>query len=338
MHTAEKIFTVKTTIGVIGSGSWGTALVNLLTQNGYHVNWFVQTQQIREHVYAHGHNPHYLSSAALNMSRLRVTVKIDDLIEASSIIILVVPSAFLHSVLTKSAYPLKDKKVVSAVKGIIPETNEIVAEYLFREFNVPREHFAMIAGPSHAEEVSSEKLTYLTVASEYVDLAKDVKGLLQNHHIRVKISHDIVGTEFAAVAKNVYAIAAGIYHGLGYGDNFQAVLVCNAAQEMREFMSKVCRVKADIIESAYLGDLLVTMYSQYSRNRNFGVMIGKGYSVKYARMEMLQVAEGYYGAKGLAHFMDKLNIDMPIARSVFEVLYNGESAASIFSDLTTGMS
>ncbi|WP_462280097.1 NAD(P)H-dependent glycerol-3-phosphate dehydrogenase [Salinivirga cyanobacteriivorans] len=329
---------MKTTIGVIGSGSWGTALVNLLTQNGYHVNWFVQSQEIREHVYEYGHNPHYLSSASLNMSRLRVTIKIDDLIEASSIIILVVPSAFLHSVLSKSTYPLKDKKVVSAVKGIIPESNEIVADYLFREFNVPREHFAMIAGPSHAEEVSSEKLTYLTVASEHVDLAKELKLLLKNHHINVKISHDIVGTEFAAVAKNVYAIAAGIYHGLGYGDNFQAVLVCNATQEMREFMSKVCRVNADIIESAYLGDLLVTMYSQYSRNRNFGVMIGKGYSVKYARMEMLQIAEGYYGAKGLAHFMEKLNIDMPIAEAVFNVLYEGQNASNVFSELTNELS
>lgn len=329
---------MKTTIGVIGSGSWGTALVNLLTQNGYHVNWYVQGQEIREHVYAHGHNPHYLSFATLNMSKLRVTIKIDDLIEASSIIILVVPSAFLHGVLSESTYPLKNKMVVSAVKGIIPETNDIIADYLMKEFDVPREHFAMISGPSHAEEVASEKLTFLTVASEHVDLAKNVKDILQNHHIRVKISHDIVGTEFAAVAKNVYAIAAGIYHGLGYGDNFQAVLVCNAAHEMREFMSQVCRVSADIIESAYLGDLLVTMYSQYSRNRMFGTMIGKGYSVKYARMEMLQIAEGYYGAKGLFHFMEILNIDMPIARAVYNVLYNNKPASKEFVALTERLS
>lgn len=325
---------MKTTIGVIGSGSWGTALVNLFTQNGHHVNWYVQSQQIREYIYAHGHNPQYLSSAALDMDKLRVTIKIDDLIEASSLIILVVPSAFLHGVLSKATHPLKDKTVVSAVKGIIPETNDIIADYLLKEFKVPREHFAMIAGPSHAEEVASEKLTYLTVASEHVEIAKQMRNLLQNYHINVKISHDIVGAEFAAVAKNVYAIAAGIFHGLGYGDNFQAVLVCNAAREMRQFMNRVCRVNADIMESAYMGDLLVTMYSQYSRNRNLGTMIGKGYNVKYARMEMLQVAEGYYGAKGLAHFMEILAIDMPIASAVYEVLYNNAPAAQVFSTLT----
>lgn len=325
---------LNTAIGVIGSGSWGTALVNLLLQNGYHVNWFVQSQKIREYIYAHGHNPKYLSSVSLNMEKLRVTVKIDDLIEASSIIVLVVPSAFLHSVLVKATQPLKDKVLVSAVKGIIPERNDIVADYLLNEFGVPREHFAMIAGPSHAEEVAAEKLTYLTVASEHVELARSLKLFLQNHYIKVNISHDIVGAEFAAVAKNVYAVAAGIYHGLGYGDNFQSVLVCNAAREMREFMNKVCRVNADIMDSAYLGDLLVTMYSQYSRNRTFGTMIGKGYSVKYARMEMIQIAEGYYGAQGIAHFMDKIGIEMPIAKAVYSVLYEKKSAAKVFSKLT----
>ncbi len=327
-----------TTIGVIGSGSWGTALVKLFTQNGYHVNWLVHSQEMREHIYAHGHNPQYLSSAALNMDNLRVTIKINDLIEASSVILLVIPSAFLHGVLSKATVPIKDKVVMSAVKGIIPETNDIIADYLLKEFEVPRENFAMITGPSHAEEVASEKLTYLTVASEHVEVARQVREYLQNYHIRVKISHDIIGTEFAAVAKNVYAIAAGIYHGLGYGDNFQAVLVCNAATEMRAFMNVVCRVNTDIMESAYLGDLLVTMYSQYSRNRTFGTMIGKGYSVKYARMEMIQIAEGYYGAKGLAHFMDVLGIDMPIARAVYEVLYEKKPARKTFSNLSNMLS
>jgi glycerol-3-phosphate dehydrogenase (NAD(P)+) len=325
---------VNTTIGVIGSGSWGTALVNLFTQNGYHVNWFVQTQEIREYIYAHGHNPSYLSSVSLNMDKLRVTVKIDDLIEASNLIVLVIPSAYLHGVLVNATEPLKEKTIVSAVKGIIPETNDIIADYLLKEFQVPRENFAMIAGPSHAEEVSSEKLTYLTVASENVDIARNLKEMLQNFHIKVSISHDIIGAEFAAIAKNVYAIAAGIFHGLGYGDNFQAVLVCNAAREMREFMNQVCRVNADITESAYMGDLLVTMYSQYSRNRMFGTMIGKGYSVKYARMEMIQVAEGYFGAKGLAHFMEVLGVDMPIAKTVYQVLYENKSVSKTFKELS----
>lgn len=327
-----------TTIGIIGSGSWGTALVNLFTQNGYHVNWYVQTQEVREYIYAHGHNPQYLSGAAINMEKLRVTVKINDLIEASSIIVLVIPSAFLHKVLSKATYPLKNKKVVSAIKGIIPETNDIIADYLLKEFGLPRENFAMISGPSHAEEVASEKLTYLTVASEHVELAHHVKNLLQNYHIKVKISHDIVGVEFAAVAKNVYAIAAGIFHGLGYGDNFQAVLVCSAAKEMRDFMHKVCRVRADIMESAYLGDLLVTMYSQYSRNRNFGTMIGKGYSVKYARMEMLQIAEGYYGTKGMKYITEKIGIEMPILETVYNVLYENASADQAFGKLTNLLS
>jgi glycerol-3-phosphate dehydrogenase (NAD(P)+) len=325
---------VNTTIGVIGSGSWGTALVNLFTQNGYHVNWFVQTQEIREYIYKHGHNPDYLSSVSLSMDKIRVTVNINDLIEASDLIVLVVPSAFLHGVLSKATEPLKNKIIVSAVKGIIPETNDIIADYLLKEFQVPRENFAMIAGPSHAEEVSSEKLTYLTVASENVDIARNLKEMLQNFHIKVSISHDIIGAEFAAVAKNVYAIASGIFHGLGYGDNFQAVLVCNAAREMREFMNQVCRVNADITESAYMGDLLVTMYSQYSRNRMFGTMIGKGYSVKYARMEMIQVAEGYFGAKGLAHFMEVLGVDMPIAKTVYQVLYENKSVSKTFKELS----
>jgi glycerol-3-phosphate dehydrogenase (NAD(P)+) len=324
---------VNTIIGVIGSGSWGTALVDLFLKNGYHVNWFVRTQETREYIYAHGHNPTYLPSTSLNLDKLRVTVKIDDLIEASTLLVLVVPSAFLHGVLAKSTASLKEKIVVSAIKGIIPETNDIIADYLLKEFQVPRDHFAMIAGPSHAEEVASEKLTYLTVASENVDVAKKVSELIQNQYIKVNISHDIVGAEFAAVAKNVYAIAAGVFHGLGYGDNFQAVLVCNAAREMRTFMNRVCRVNADIIDSAYMGDLLVTMYSQYSRNRNFGTMIGKGYSVKYARMEMIQIAEGYYGAKGIAHFMDLLGLELPIARAVHDVLYEKQSAKRVFAKL-----
>lgn len=325
---------LNTTIGVIGSGSWGTALVNLFLQNGYRVNWFVRSQEIREYVYAHGHNPKYLSAVSLDMTKLRVTINIDDLIEASSLVLLAVPSAFLHGVLSTAKESLKNKVVVSAVKGIIPERNDIVADYLLKEFGVPRNHFAMIAGPSHAEEVAAEKLTYLTVASEHVELARQLKSFLQNHYIRVNISHDIVGAEFSAVAKNVYAVAAGIYHGLGYGDNFQSVLVCNAAREMRDFMNKVCRVNADIMDSAYLGDLLVTMYSQYSRNRNFGTMIGKGYSVKYARMEMIQIAEGYFGAQGVAHFMDKFGLDMPIAKAVYQVLYEKKPAPRVFAALS----
>lgn len=325
------------TIGVIGNGSWATALVKILTSNDQSVNWYVRNNEYREYIYKNGRNPKYLSSANLNKTKLRVTINIDDLVEASDILLLAVPSAFLHSVLSELTVSLENKTCISAIKGIIPETNTIVAEYLNKQYNVAFSDFALIAGPSHAEEVASEKLTYLTVSSENVHLAKYIKSTLVNNYILVNISHDILGLEYAAVAKNVYAIAAGIYHGMGFGDNFQSVLATNAAREMRSFMEKICRVNADINESAYLGDLLVTMYSQYSRNRTFGTMIGKGYSVKYARMEMVQIAEGYYGAKGLSYFMEKSGIDLPIARSVYEILYEGKSLNPLFSNLSKTM-
>ena len=313
-------------IAVIGGGSWATALVKILCDNQADVNWWMRNEEAVAHIRAFGRNPHYLSSAEINISTDRVSTDLKATIAAADIIILAVPAAFLHTSLSSlSPADFSGKFICSAIKGIVPEFNLIIGEYFNNYFKLPLEQVLVISGPCHAEEVALEKLSYLTISCLAQNHADAFAAILNNRYIRTITSDDIYGTEYGAVLKNIYAIAAGIFHGLGYGDNFQSVLISNAIREMERFLAIVHPINRDIKESAYLGDLLVTAYSQFSRNRTFGNMIGKGYSVKSAQFEMGMIAEGYYAVKCIHEINRQYKVEMPICRAVFAVLYENIS-------------
>ncbi len=326
-------------IAVIGGGSWPTAIVKMLCNNMDAVNWWLRSQETIDYIRKYHHNPNYISSVEFDISKLHLNASLEEIIRDSDILILAIPSAFLHQSmkgLKKDA--LQDKIIFSAIKGIVPEYNLIVGEYVNQEFGVPFSNIGVITGPCHAEEVALEKLSYLTIASQNSEKALFVASKLACRYIKTTVSDDIYGTEFSAVLKNVFAIASGIYHGLGYGDNFQAVLISNALQEIKRFVDKVHPIDRDIKDSAYLGDLLVTAYSQFSRNRTFGAMIGKGYSVKNAQLEMSMIAEGYYGAKCIFEINKKYAVSMPITEAVYRVLYEKKSPAIEMRLLTDKLS
>lgn len=267
------------------------------------------------------HNPRYLCGVEFDLSKVTFTDDINLLIESSDIIIFAIPSAFLKNVTGRITASLKDKIVVSAIKGLIPDDNLIIGEYFNKAFGVPLEQITVISGPCHAEEIALERLSYLTFASHDLRVARTVATKFDCHYVKTVISDDIYGTEYSAVMKNVFAIAAGICHGLRYGDNFQAVLISNAIQEIERFVTAVHPIQRDIKSSAYLGDLLVTAYSQFSRNRTFGTMIGRGYSVKSAQTEMLMIAEGYFAVKGIKEINEHYQVHMPITNAVYNILY-----------------
>jgi glycerol-3-phosphate dehydrogenase (NAD(P)+) len=309
-------------IAVIGGGSWATAIVKMLCNNAPVVHWWVRSKDTIEHIKKYRHNPNYLTSVEFETEKLLLDSSIKEVIKKADILIMAVPSAFLKTALEGlTPDDFKNKKVFSAIKGIVPEDLLIVGEFFNKKFNVPVDNIGVITGPCHAEEVAMEKLSYLTIASQNTENAAFVASQLNSRYIKTTVSDDIYGTEYSAVLKNVFAIASGICHGLGYGDNFQAVLISNAIQEIKVFVDAVHPIDRDIKSSAYLGDLLVTAYSQFSRNRTFGNMIGKGYSVKSAQMEMNMVAEGYYGVKCIYEINKKYNIHMPITTAVYHILY-----------------
>ena len=313
-------------IAVIGGGSWATALVKILCDNQADVTWWMRNEEAVAHIRAFGRNPHYLSSAEINIPTDRVSTDIKATIAAADIIIVAVPAAFLHTSLSSlNPADFSEKFICSAIKGIVPEFNLIIAEYFNNYFKLPLEQVLVISGPCHAEEVALEKLSYLTISCLAQNHADAFATILNNRYIRTITSDDIYGTEYGAVLKNIYAIAAGIFHGLGYGDNFQSVLISNAIREMERFLAAVHPINRDIKESAYLGDLLVTAYSQFSRNRTFGNMVGKGYSVKSAQFEMGMIAEGYYAVKCIHEINRQYKVEMPICRAVFAVLYENIS-------------
>lgn len=309
-------------VGMLGAGSWATALVKILNENQHHVNWYVRNEDIRHELAKNGHNPRYLSSVAFHISQNTVSGELESVIESSDVIVIAIPAAFIKTTLAHLPENIfEGKQVVSAVKGMIPEDNLILAEYFNQNFQVPFESFGVISGPCHAEEVALEKLSYLTMASQDKDFAELLTQLFRCRYIQTHVSDDIYGTEYAAVLKNIYALTAGICHGLGYGDNFQSVLISNAASEMERFIKAVYPIKRDIKDSAYLGDLLVTAYSQFSRNRNFGTMIGKGYSVKSAQLEMNMIAEGYYATACIHNVNKNIKAAIPIAEATYNILY-----------------
>jgi len=321
---------------VIGAGSWGTALVKMLCENLDHLHWYVRNEEVIDYINKEKHNPNYLTSVELKTEKLSMTADMNEAVSKADILIFVIPSAFLESEMRQLHVSLNDKIIFSAIKGIVPENGLIIGEHFHTVYDIPYDQIGVITGPCHAEEVALERLSYLTIACFDTDKAAEVASKLQSHYIRTKISDDIIGTEYAAMLKNIYALAAGIAHGLGYGDNFQSVLMSNAIREMKRYIRRVHKMKRNINNSAYLGDLLVTGYSTFSRNRMFGNMIGKGYTVKSAMMEMNMVSEGYYATKTAYELKSrfKSKVRSPIIDAVYAILYEGKNARKTFKALT----
>jgi glycerol-3-phosphate dehydrogenase (NAD(P)+) len=328
----------KSKFAVFGGGSWATAIVKMLSENLDEIGWYMRSVYALEHIKKHQNNPNYLSSIEFNLSQLRLSNDINEMVEYADYLIFVIPSAFVQTELKKLTSSLKGKVIVTAIKGIVPESSLIVGDHFFTHYNIPFDDIAVISGPCHAEEVALERLSYLTIASNDENKANLIANALRSDYIKCNTSDDVIGTEYAAMLKNIYAVAAGIAHGLGYGDNFQSVLMSNAIREMKRYVKKVHKMKRDINDSAYLGDLLVTGYSVFSRNRMFGNMIGKGYTVKSAQMEMNMIAEGYYATKSAYKLNEekdnKKKANTPIINAVYKILYENKDPKKIFKELT----
>ncbi len=310
------------TIAVIGGGSWATALIKILSEQPVKVQWWLRNQADAAYIGQYGHNPHYLSDVQLNRRKVSVCARVEEAVAGATHVILAVPAAFVQSALAGlPPEALAGKVVVSAIKGMIPEQNLLVTDWVERDYGVTPDHLCVIAGPCHAEEVALEKQSYLTIASADAGQAEGVARLLTCRYVQASALDDVYGVEYCAVMKNIIALACGITHGLNYGDNFQAVLVSNAMQEIRRFLDAIYPRDRDLSASVYLGDLLVTAYSQFSRNRTFGNMIGRGYSVKSAQVEMNMIAEGYYAVKSIHEINRQYGVFMPITEAVFRILY-----------------
>lgn len=321
-------------VGVVGSGSFGTAIVKILSENLQTINWWVRSPYVKGYLRKEQRNPNYLSSVEFNCDQLNTTNDINKLVKSSDIIIFVTPSIYLLDSLSKLRVSLKGKTIVTAIKGLIPQESKIIGSYFHDTHGIPYDDIGVIAGPCHAEEIALERLSYLTVAFQDEEKAKALANLLRCDFVNVTLSKDIIGTEHSAVLKNVYAISAGMAHGLGYGDNFIALLLSNAIREMEKYLEVISPIERNINDSVYLGDLLVTGYSYFSRNRMFGNMIGKGYTVKSALMEMNQVPEGYYATNGIFKIADENKIKLPILKTVYKILYQEKGAPKSFKKLT----
>ena len=308
-------------IAIIGGGSWATAIAKIVVQHTHHIGWYMRRDDQIEDFKRLTHNPSYLTSVHFNIKEIEFSSDLNKIVEAYDTLVFVVPSPYLKNHLKKLKVRLKDKFIVTAIKGIVPDENLICTEYFNQVFDVPHDNLACIGGPSHAEEVALERLSYLTVGCSDMEKAQAFADVLNSQFIKTKTSTDVIGIEYSSVLKNVYAIAAGICNGLKFGDNFQAVLIANAVQEMARFLNTVHPIERNVYDSVYLGDLLVTGYSNFSRNRVFGTMIGKGYSVKSAQMEMEMIAEGYFGTKCMKEINRHWHVNMPILDAVFNILY-----------------
>jgi len=324
--------------GILGSGSWATALAKILTDNGQHINWYVRSDDTISHLNLRKHNPHYLSSAYFDISHLQLSSNINYVIESSDVLLIVIPSAYVHqslSALNKDAFA--GKKIISAIKGILPEKNQLLNEYLEENFNVNLRDYFTVLGPCHAEEVAAEKLSYLTFSGLDTATAENIAGCFKTEFIQTLVNADILGVQFAAILKNIYALGAGIAHGLEYGDNFLSVYTANAANEMVRFVRaakhEASSSNLNYASSVYLGDLLVTSYSLYSRNRTLGNMIGKGYSVKAAQLELGMVAEGFNASKCIHITNQILQVDIPIADLIYKILWQQMPPAAAFESI-----
>jgi glycerol-3-phosphate dehydrogenase (NAD(P)+) len=314
-------------VAIIGSGSWATAIAKILLNNVTQLNWFIRSQETIDHFLKFHHNPKYISDIEFDISRIRFFNSIEETINSSDILIFAIPAPFLKEALSGYNIDFGEKHIISAIKGIVPVENLTVAEFFNQKYEVPFRNISIIAGPCHAEEIALERLSYLTLASATKEKSEELAGILRCHFVKVMPSKDIYGTEYSAVLKNIISIAAGICHGLGYGDNFQAVLISNAMLEIKRFLVKTYKSKRKFLSSPYLGDVLVTAYSQFSRNRTFGMMIGKGYSVKSAQLEMNMIAEGYYAVACIREMNQEFGVNMPITDAVYHILYDKVSPA-----------
>jgi glycerol-3-phosphate dehydrogenase (NAD(P)+) len=325
---------------IIGGGSWATALAKILTDNGNTIGWWVRSQSIVDHILRRRHNPHYLSSVYFDTAQLKISTRVEEVISNADVALICIPSAYtlpLFENLQPSLF--QNKKILSAIKGVLPnESHHLLNEYLNNRFGIDISRYFTIMGPCHAEEVANEKLSYLTFSGEETEMAENIAAHFRTPYLNTVVNHDVWGTQYAAVLKNIYAVGSGIAHGLEYGDNFQSVYISNAADEMVRFLRKVMEFKQapdtgkiQYAASVYLGDLLVTCYSLYSRNRTFGNMIGKGYSVKVAQLEMNMVAEGYPASRGLYEINQSIGSDMPIASTVYNILWEGMPAQEGFA-------
>ena len=322
-------------IGVIGGGSWATAIVKILQEKPNQLSWWLRSEDQISFIKDNHHNPKYLSSATINTSKVLLTTGLDEIIKASNVLIIAIPSEFIYNTfLYIDKEILKDKILVSAVKGIIPQLNLLPALYFKREFALPIKYVAVISGPCHAEEVAMEKLSFLTFACENLDTANFLADLFTTKYIRTQSSADMLGVELSSVLKNVYAISAGICHGLGYGDNFISVLISNCIKELEVFLTELYPSNRVVNSTEYLGDLLVTSYSLHSRNRRFGNLIGRGYSVKAAKNEMNMIAEGYFASKCIQELNKSYKINAPIANSVFQILHSSKSPKAVIGRLS----
>ncbi len=308
-------------IAIIGGGSWATAIAKIIVEHTHHIGWYMRRDDRIEDFRRLGHNPAYLMSVRFNMDEVFFSSDINKIAQNYDTLVFVTPSPYIKNHLKKLKSRIKDKFIVTAIKGIVPDENLICSEFFHRVYDVPYENLACLGGPSHAEEVALERLTYLTIACSDKDKAEAFTDVLASDYVKTKTNCDVIGIEYASVLKNVYAIAAGICSGLKFGDNFQAVLMANAVQEMSRFLQAANPMERNVYDSVYLGDLLVTGYSNFSRNRTFGTMIGKGYSVKTAQIEMEMIAEGYFGTKCMKEINRHMHVNMPILDAVYNILY-----------------
>lgn len=321
-------------IAIMGGGSWATALAKIALSTQDSINWYMRRPDRIEDFMQLGHNPCYLTSVKFNTEKITFFSNINQAINESDTLIFATPSPFFKQHLKKVKTSMADKFIISAIKGIVPDENMLITDYLAEYYQVPQDNIAVIGGPCHAEEIALERLSYITLGCSDLEKARAISPIFRNQYLFNSCCQDVRGIEYAAVLKNVYAIAAGICHGMKYGDNFQAVFLSNAIGEMKEFLNAVHSLERDVTDSAYLGDLLVTAYSRFSRNRTFGTMIGKGYSVKTAQLEMEMIAEGYYGTKCMHEINAQYKVNMPILDAVYEILYERKSPVTVIRQLT----
>jgi glycerol-3-phosphate dehydrogenase (NAD(P)+) len=327
-------------IGIIGSGSWATAIAKMVTDNGFTINWWVRQDSNIEYFQKRHHNPHYLRNAYFDVSKIEFSSDVCKVVEGADIVVIAVPSIHLESSLAPlSENAFKGKKIVSAVKGVVPKLNVLLNEYVAQKFHVPIEHYFTLLGPSHAEEVASEQLSYLTFSGVDTEATTQIAACFKNEYINTIVNNDVFGVQYASVVKNIYALGAGIAHGLEYGDNFLSVYIANCAREMKLLLMAIMEKtghkcdKVNYSASVYLGDLLVTCYSLHSRNRTFGNMIGKGYSVRAAELEMNMVAEGYNACKCILAINENINAPLPIITAIYKILWEGADPVTAFKEI-----
>lgn len=327
-------------IGIIGSGSWATAIAKMVTDNGFIINWWVRQNSNVEYFQKRHHNPHYLRNAYFDVAKIDFSDDVCKVVEGADIVVIAVPSIHLESSLSPlSENAFKGKKVISAVKGVVPKLNILLNEYLAQKFQVPIEDYFTLLGPSHAEEVASEQLSYLTFSGVDTQTTTQIAACFKNEYINTIVNNDVYGVQYASVVKNIYALGAGIAHGLEYGDNFLSVYIANCGREMKLLLTAIMEKtghkcdKVNYSASVYLGDLLVTCYSLHSRNRTFGNMIGKGYSVRAAELEMNMVAEGYNACKCIIAINENINAPLPIITAIYKILWEGADPGEAFKEI-----